>query len=94
MNTHSAHIITEGFSAFIDGIPNDHECDSKGDAILIAQSGKVIYWHTYRQWASYTSEMRDRLVYEYHLKIDDPIRAGSVTCSVCKEAAINQAYWM
>lgn len=51
-NTHSAHIITESFSAFIDGIPNDHECDGKGDPILIAQSGKVIYWHTYRQWAS------------------------------------------
>lgn len=94
MNTHSAHIIGKGFSAFIDGIPNDHECDSKGDEVFESVSGKRIYWHTYRKWASYTAEMRNRLIYEHHNKIDDPIIMGSVSCSICGQVAYDGACWL
>lgn len=89
-NTHSIAVIGEGFSYFADGIPNDHECNSKGDWIYITASGKVIHWYTFRKWASYTSQYRNRLIEEYQDRIGDPILQGSVTCSICKEAAINQ----
>lgn len=86
MNTHSAHIIGKDFSVFIDGIPD--KCDHKwsGDIILESASGKKIYWHTYRQWASLTDRRYwQQLVHEYHNKIEDPIISGYVCCSKCKK---------
>lgn len=93
-NTHSAFIAGNGFSAFIDGIPNDHECDSKGDIIYRTASGKTVHWYTVRKWAHLTTEAREPLLYKHFNEIEDPICAGSVTCSICKEAAINQAMWL
>jgi len=84
-NTHGAFIPLPGGNAFIDGIPDQCEHDYSGDAVHFTQSGKTIYWHTYRQWASYTAEMRDRLIYEYHEQIDDPIVGGAITCRKCKK---------
>jgi hypothetical protein len=93
-NTHSAFIAGDGFSAFIDGIPNDHECDSKGDAVYITKSGKRVYWHTIRKWASLTSEARLPLLEKHFREIDDPILGGSCTCSKCGSVAIDQAMWL
>lgn len=85
-NTHSAFIqISKDSHAFIDGIPDKCEHDWTGDEVLFTKSGKTIYWHTYRQWARYNSQMRNRLIYEYHNSIDDPICGGAVTCKKCKK---------
>lgn len=93
-NTHSAFIAGNGFSAFIDGMPNNHECDSKGDVHYWTASGKHVTWYTQKQWAHLTTEAREPLLYAYYDKIGDPICSGSVSCSICKEAAINQAMWL
>lgn len=84
-NTHSAHIIGPEFSAFVDGIPDtcDHKWD--GDLVMVAQSGKVILWHTYRQWAHLTTQARYQLVMEYHNSIEDPILECGVSCSKCRK---------
>lgn len=85
-NTHSAFIsLPGGAHAFIDGIPNECDHDSKGDVVLVSKSGKVIYWHTYRQWAHLTTQARMPLVHAYHESIDDRILEGGVSCSKCKK---------
>lgn len=89
----NAHFISKDFSFFIDGLPPDHKCDSL-EREFVSRSGKVIVWHTYRQWAHLTWEAREKLIHEYHLKIDDPILSGSVACSICKQSALSQAMWL
>jgi len=85
-NTHGASIILgENISVFIDGIPDDCEHDYSGDTVFVSRSGKIIKWHTYKQWASYTAQNRSNLIREYHDKIDDPIVEGFVTCKKCKK---------
>lgn len=93
-NTHGVFIVGEGFSAFIDGIPNDHECDSKGDIIYTTVSGKVVTWHTVRKWAHLTNEAREPLLYKHFEEIGDPINSGSVSCSICKQSALSQEVWL
>lgn len=88
-NTHSAFIAGNGFSAFIDGIPNDHECDDKGDIVYRTASGKTVYWHTVRKWAHLTTEAREPLLHKHFEQLDDPICSGSVSCSICKQAAMD-----
>lgn len=94
MNTHSAHITGKNFNAFIDGIPDTCQHVWNGDTVLQSASGKLIYWHTYRQWASYTHQMRNRLIYEYHTEIDDSIVMETVTCSKCKKTALENDTYM
>lgn len=86
-NTHSAFIqISKDSDAFIDGVPDKCEHDWTGDEVHFCKSGKIIYWHTYRQWARFNSKMRNRLIYEHQNKIDDdPIVGGAVTCKKCKK---------
>jgi len=85
-NTHSAIIELPGGSrAFIDGIPDECDHDWTGDPYYVAQSGKVILWHTYRQWAHLTNQARYPLIMEHHRKIDDPILESGVTCRKCKK---------
>lgn len=85
-NTHSAFIkISKESHAFIDGIPDECEHDWSGDEVFFTQSGKIIYWHTYRQWSKYISVMRNRLIYEHQIEIGDPINGGAVTCKKCKK---------
>jgi hypothetical protein len=85
MGTHSAFIqFKDGSRAFVDGIPDT--CQHKfSDEVFQCASGKMIFWHTYRQWASYTSAMRNRLIYEYHESISDPIVMGTGQCRDCKK---------
>lgn len=85
----SAFIQGDGFTAFIDGLPADHECDSKGDVVYQTKSGKRVYWHTIRKWAHLTTEARDPLLHKHFNDIEDPICAGSVSCSICKQAAMD-----
>ena len=84
-NKHSAFIIGDGFSAFIDGITDQCKHDYSGDEVHFTQSGKTIYWYTYKQWASYTERMRSELIYKHHEVIGDPIMGGAVTCKKCKK---------
>mgnify|MGYP000523485204 CR=1 FL=1 len=84
-NTHGAFITGGNFSAFVDGIPDTCEHDSKGDIVMQSASGKVIYWHTYRQWAHLTTKARQILVHEYHEQIEDHIVMGTTSCSKCKK---------
>lgn len=93
-NTHSEIIIAGDFRYFADGIPNDHECDSKGDVHYWTASGKHVTWHTQRQWAHLTTQAREPLLYAYYERIGDPICSGSVSCSICKQSALNQAAWL
>lgn len=85
-NKHSAVIsLGKNSIAFVDGIPDKCDHDYTGDVVFQSASGKMIYWHTYRQWASLCSDARNRLIQEYHQKIDDPIVFGAVTCKKCKK---------
>jgi hypothetical protein len=85
-NIHSIFIqVSKDSHAFIDGIPDKCEHDYRGDEVFFTQSGETIYWHTYRQWARYNSVMRNRLIYEHQIEIDDPINGGAVTCKKCKK---------
>ena len=84
-NTHSAFIHIPGVgNAFIDGVPDTCEHDYK-DWVHFTESGKEIYWHTFKQWASYTSEMRDRLIVEHQEKIGDSIQGGASCCRKCEK---------
>jgi len=82
--------LPDGTRMFVDGVPDKCDHDTKGDAIYQSASGKVIFWYTYRQWASYTEEMRARLIYEYHESIDDPIVSMTASCSKCKKPTFNE----
>lgn len=68
------------------------ECnhDIKGDLVLRSARGKFIYWHTYREWASYCWDARYKLICEYHDFIEDPICMVTTTCSKCGSWSINQ----
>lgn len=78
--------LKDGATAFIDGIKGGHECNMDGDPIYTTRSGDRIYWHTYRPWASYTTQMRERLILQHHEEILDPIVETTCTCSICKSA--------
>lgn len=84
METHSAFGTIDGMSFFIEGIPDTCEHEYK-DEVFISASGKVIHWHTYRQWASYTAAMRNDLIFQHHNDIDDPIVCGTFECRKCKK---------
>lgn len=60
------------------------EHDLNGDVYYVSASGKTIYWHTYRKWASFTTQMRSELIQKHHEDIDDPIVESGVSCSKCK----------
>ena len=80
---HSAIIIGENFSAFIDGIPDKCKHDDLGATVHVTASGKVITWKTFREWASYTSQMRDPLIIKHMDGIGDPVVECGVSCSKC-----------
>lgn len=83
--THGAFIqLKGGGHAFIDGIPDTCEHDYSDD-VFITVSGKTIHWHTYRNWARYTSEMRNRLIFDYQNEVGDPIQTGTSECRKCKK---------
>lgn len=86
-NTHSEFVFDPegGLRIFVDGIPDECEHDWSGDAVHFTASGGTIYWYTYRQWASFTATMRDRLIHEHQQEIGDPITGGAVTCRKCKK---------
>ncbi len=92
-HTHGEFIVGNGFSAFIDGVPNDHECDDKGDVVYTTYSGRVIRWYTIRKWAHLTTEARDPLLHKHFEEIGDPINSGSVSCSICKQSMLSQMAW-
>jgi len=76
-----------GGHAFVDGIPDDCEHDYS-DPVYQTKSGKWIYWHTYRQWASLPSKDRDILIQNLHYsgeKSDDPIITATSQCTKCKK---------
>jgi hypothetical protein len=78
--------LPDGAIAFVDGIPDQCDHDWNGDEILWSASGKIIYWHTYRQWAHLPSRERYRLISDYHDEIEDPVTGGCASCSKCKKA--------
>lgn len=85
-NTRGAFVdLGNGMTAFVDGIPDKCEHDWNGDTVFTAASGKIIYWHTYRQWAHLPSDARSLLVQEHHFEIEDPIVEMAVSCSKCKK---------
>lgn len=72
-----------GGAAFIDGMPET--CDHKEeDAVYVSSSGKVVHWHTYRQWAHLTTQARYPLIIDYHDQIEDPIVEFTTECRSCK----------
>lgn len=84
-NTHSAIGFINGSPVFIDGIPDECDHDWTGDCVFVSASGKVIYWHTYRQWASFTEPIRNQFIHDHHEQIGDPIVQGGVSCRKCKK---------
>jgi hypothetical protein len=94
VHTHGELIILPGGGhAFIDGIKNNHECNSLGEPAYWTASGKRLYWYTVRKWAHLTWEARLPLLEEHFRELGDPICSGSVTCSICKADAMSQAIW-
>jgi hypothetical protein len=88
-NTHGALLVIPGFGhAFVDGLPDDCEHDYS-DPVYQTASGKWIFWHTYRQWASLTSAARYELLMKLHgpggMNEDDPILVGTSQCTKCKK---------
>jgi transposase len=91
VNTHGEFIqLPNGAHAFIDAVPNTHQCNSAGEPAYWTASGKRIWWYTVRKWAHLTWEARTPLIEEHFRRLEDPICSGSVTCSICGEAAIDQ----
>lgn len=84
----------KSFTAFVDGLPPDHECNSTGDKVYETKSGKRITWNTIQKWAPLTTMAREPLLYEYFAEIEDPILMESVSCSICKEVAFDNACWL
>lgn len=84
-NTHGEFISGNGFSAFVDGMPDTCDHDWNGDVIMQSTSGKIIYWYTYRKWASLTTQARRQLVYQHHYELDDHIIMETSSCSKCKK---------
>lgn len=60
------------------------EHNFSGDTVYTSESGKKIYWHTYRQWSSYTEQARGEFIIQHHEAIADPIVQISVCCKHCK----------
>jgi hypothetical protein len=85
-DTH-ADLITlpDGSTAFIDGLPDACPHDWNGDAVHFTASGRVIHWHTFRAWASYTAQLRDELIHAHQNQIGDPVVGSAVTCSKCRK---------
>lgn len=90
----SAIIIGNGFTAFVDGLQPDHECNSSGDIVYGTKSGKMVTWNTHKQWASMTTMARQPLLFAHYEDIGDTILSASVSCSICKRPAILDAPWM
>lgn len=85
-NTHGEMMVLPGGAiAFVDGIPDKCDHDWNGDAVYQSASGKIIYWHTYQQWASLCTDARRRLIYDHHDKIDDLIVMETGSCRKCKK---------
>lgn len=85
-NTHGEMMVLPGgMIAFVDGIPDTCDHDWNGDVVLQSASGKMIYWHTYRKWASLCTDARRRLIYDYHSEIGDPIIMETGSCRKCKK---------
>ena len=86
-DTHSAFIAGthEGkpFTAFVDGIPDKCQHDDAGGTVHRTRSGKTIYPTTFKQWAGYTSKLRDPLIIDHQNSIDDPVLESGVSCSKC-----------
>lgn len=70
---------------FIDGPTTWENHNWKGDTIFYSSSGKRITPSTYIKWASYTAPLREKLIYEHHLLIDDPIVSATSSCNNCKQ---------
>lgn len=85
-NTHSAAFISNDFSAFIDGIPDTCEHSWDGASYFVTASGRVIKWHTFREWASFTDMARTPLIISRMEAQNDPIVQGGCTCSKCGKA--------
>jgi len=85
MNTHGEVIKLEHGIAFIDGVTDKCPHNGRRDSVYQSASGKLIFWHTYRKWASLTTEARDKLIHDYHNSIEDPIVMGTSQCSLCKK---------
>ena len=82
---HGALIILPGAGvAFVDGIPDDCDHDYS-DPVYKTKSGKWIFWHTYREWASKPSKDRDFLIQQLHNNSDDPILLMTSQCTKCKK---------
>lgn len=82
-NTHSVVLIGEDFSMFIDGIPDDCDHVWNGATVFETASGKVIYWHTFRSLATYTSMARDPLIIAHQQNEGDPVTMCTGSCSKC-----------
>lgn len=81
-------ILPDGSHAFVDGLPDTCQHDFR-EPVYETKSGKMIYWHTYRQWASLTSKARDELIMNLHgrggMEEDDPILTATTQCTKCKK---------
>ena len=83
MSKHSAITSGDGFTAFIDGIPDKCKHDDLGGNCFETVSGKIITPRTFIKWAGYTSVMRDQLIHKHFDNADDPIAMMCVSCSKC-----------
>lgn len=76
-NTHGEMmVLPSGAIAFVDGIPDKCDHDWNGDVVYQSASGKMIYWHTYRQWASLCSDARGRRPTDQLFPTPDPLMVG------------------
>lgn len=87
-NTHDAFIAIKDkngsvMTGFMSGVPDKCRHDDDGGTVHTTRSGKYIYPTTFKQWAGYTSQMRDPLIIAYQDSINDPVLESGVSCSKC-----------
>lgn len=80
--THGAMIRIGDSVCFIDGIPDTCQHEYKDD-VFITASGRVIHWHTFRQWASFCAPMRNYLIQQWCIDNDENIVEGTSECRKC-----------
>lgn len=82
-NTHTEfRVLPNGARALVTGVKDT--CKHRWtESYSVTRSGKLIIWSTFPKWASYTSKLRDRLIWDYQESIGDPVSSGGVACVKC-----------
>lgn len=82
-HTHGALIHGDGWSAFVDGIPDTCDHDWTGPSVIYTHGGKRYAWNTVPEWAGYTDSVRVDLI-QFRLRSEgDSVSCMTGCCAKC-----------